>query len=109
MPHFASRSSSTDNYQLQTLNQRTSLSSPTTPMPKLEDEPVASGSSLTAGPRRANGGSYHGKGKKRVSDEGMDEEEGLLSGLRADAFKGDTVRDDEHVRCTSSCERLPVG
>jgi phospholipid-translocating ATPase len=57
-------------------------------MPRLGDEPVASGSAsggLGAGirtPKRSNSGHSHGKGKKRVSDEGMYEEEGLLSGLR---------------------------
>ena len=57
-------------------------------MPRLGDEPIATGSvsgSLGAGlrgPKRSNSGHSHGKGKKRVSDEGMYEEEGLLSGSR---------------------------
>ena len=57
-------------------------------MPRLSDEPVASGSGSGGlsvgmrGPNRSNSGHSHGKGKKRVSDEGMYEEEGLLSGLR---------------------------
>lgn len=57
-------------------------------MPRLGDEPIASGSASSSlgaglrGPKRSNSGHSHGKGKKRVSDEGMYEEEGLLSGLR---------------------------
>lgn len=52
-------------------------------MPRLEPEQQADGlGSSSRGVRRGNSGSGHGKGKKRVSDEGMDEEEGLLSGLR---------------------------
>jgi hypothetical protein len=61
-------------------------------MPRLGNEPYASGSGSGSGlgglgsglraPKRSNSGHSHGKGKKRVSDEGMYEEEGLLSGLR---------------------------
>ena len=52
-------------------------------MPRLETDPQEDGmGSSSKGMRRGNSGSSHGKGKKRVSDEGMDEHEGLLSGLR---------------------------
>jgi len=101
MPSFNSRTSSTENYPLQSLQQRTSLSSPAAPMPRLGDEPIASGSSSGSGglraPKRSNSGHSHGKGKKRVSDEGMHEEEGLLSGLRG---RG-TDLDDEDVESVS--------
>lgn len=80
MPSFSSRASSTENYPLQSLSQRTSLSSPNTPMVRLDSENAASGSGYL-GARRQNSGHGHGKGKKRVSDEGMHEEEGLLSGM----------------------------
>ena len=53
-------------------------------MPRLEPEHQSDGlGSSSRGVRRGNSGSDHGKGKKRVSDEGMGEEEGLLSGLRS--------------------------
>jgi hypothetical protein len=65
-------------------------------MPRLDDENLASGSGSGSasgtgylGSKRQNSGHGHGKGKKRVSDEGMHEEEGLLSGLRG------RVGDDE--------------
>lgn len=61
-------------------------------MPRLEDEPVASGSGGLLGAPRGSGRANHGKGKKRVSDEGMDEEEGLLSGLRSKGL-GDEALD----------------
>jgi hypothetical protein len=99
MPSFNSRASSTENYPLQSLSQRTSLSSPTTLMPRLGDESVASGSASGGSgaglraPKRSNSGHSHGKGKKRVSDEGMYEEEGLLSGLR-----GRNMDEDEDLR-----------
>lgn len=51
-------------------------------MPRLEAEQPDDGlGSSSRGVRRGNGVAGHGKGKKRVSDEGMGEEEGLLSGL----------------------------
>jgi hypothetical protein len=51
-------------------------------MPRLELDQQDDGmGSSSRGVRRGNSGSRHGKGKKRVSDEGMGEEEGLLSGL----------------------------
>jgi len=70
-------------------------------MPRLSDEPIASGSGGLGvgmrGPKRSNSGHSHGKGKKRVSDEGMYEEEGLLSGLRG---KGVDL-DEEEVESVS--------
>lgn len=52
-------------------------------MPRLETDQQEDGlGSSSRGIRRGNSGSGHGKGKKRVSDEGVDEQEGLLSGLR---------------------------
>lgn len=52
-------------------------------MPRLETDQQDDGvGSSSRGMKRGNSGSSHGKGKKRVSDEGMDEHEGLLSGLR---------------------------
>ena len=105
MPSFNSRASSTDNYPLQSLQQRTSLSSPISLMPRLSDEPIASGSGGLSvgmrGPKRSNSGHSHGKGKKRVSDEGMYEEEGLLSGLRG---KGVDL-DEEEVESVSQLQR----
>jgi hypothetical protein len=101
MPSFNSRASSTDNYPLQSLQQRTSLSSPISLMPRLSDEPIASGSGGLRAPKRSNSGHSHGKGKKRVSDEGMYEEEGLLSGLRG---KGVDL-DEEDVESVSQLPR----
>ena len=107
MPSFNSRASSTDNYPLQSLQQRTSLSSPISLMPRLGDDLVASGSGGSSvgmrGPKRSNSSHSHGKGKKRVSDEGMYEEEGLLSGLRG---KGADL-DDEEVESVSQLSRFP--
>lgn len=69
-------------------------------MPRLDDGPVASGTAPNLRSiRRSNGGSHHGKGKKRVSDEGMDEEEGLLSGLRTGGSAGEDVGEHEDVSC----------
>jgi hypothetical protein len=70
-------------------------------MPRLSDEPIASGSGGMRGPKRSNSGHSHGKGKKRVSDEGMYEEEGLLSGLRG---KGVDL-DEEEVESVSQLQR----
>jgi hypothetical protein len=70
-------------------------------MPRLSDEPIASGSGGMRGPKRSNSGHSHGKGKKRVSDEGMYEEEGLLSGLRG---KGMDL-DEEEVESVSQLQR----
>ena len=70
-------------------------------MPRLSDEPIASGSGGLRGPKRSNSGHSHGKGKKRVSDEGMYEEEGLLSGLRG---KGVDL-DEEEVESVSQLLR----
>jgi hypothetical protein len=53
------------------------------------------------GPKRSSSGHSHGKGKKRVSDEGMYEEEGLLSGLRG---KGVDL-DEEEVESVSQLQR----
>lgn len=65
-------------------------------MSRLGDEAVASGSGGLSvgmrGPKRSNSGHSHGKGKKRVSDEGMYEEEGLLSGSRG---RGVDLDDEE--------------
>jgi hypothetical protein len=68
-------------------------------MPRLDDENLASGSGSGSGSgtgylggKRQNSGHGHGKGKKRVSDEGVHEEEGLLSGLRGRV--GDDELDD---------------
>jgi len=79
-------------------------------MPRLSDEPVASGSGSGGlsvgmrGPKRSNSGHSHGKGKKRVSDEGMYEEEGLLSGLRG---KGVDL-DEEEVESVSQLLRTCI-
>jgi hypothetical protein len=54
------------------------------------------------GPKRSNSGHSHGKGKKRVSDEGMYEEEGLLSGLRG---KGVDL-DEEEVESVSQLSTI---
>jgi hypothetical protein len=70
-------------------------------MPRLSDEPIASGSRGLRAPKRSNSGHSHGKGKKRVSDEGIYEEEGLLSGLRG---KGADL-DEEEVESVSQLLR----
>jgi hypothetical protein len=74
-------------------------------MPRLGDEPVASGSGGLSvgvrGVRRSGSGHSHGKGKKRVSDEGMHEEEGLLSGLRARGMGADDEEAVNSVSCRS--------
>lgn len=69
-------------------------------MPRLETDQQNDGlGSSSRGIRRGNSGSGHGKGKKRVSDEGMGEEEGLLSGLRGRGV--DTVDTPIHNRVSS--------
>jgi hypothetical protein len=79
-------------------------------MPRLDDENLPSGSGSGAGylgSKRQNSGHGHGKGKKRVSDEGMHEEEGLLSGLRGRV--GDDELDNGRSSVSDSTSSLKKG
>jgi hypothetical protein len=65
-------------------------------MVRLDSENAASGSGYL-GARRQNSGHGHGKGKKRVSDEGIHEEEGLLSGMRGRPVDDDLDNERSNV------------